>query len=862
MSMTENIESLFIEDSMKDSYLRYSMSVIVSRALPDVRDGLKPVHRRVLYGMHDLGVYPSKGYKKSARIVGDVIGKYHPHGDSAVYDTLVRMAQDFSLRYPMVDGQGNFGSVDGDSPAAMRYTEARMARYAEMMLEEIDKETVDYVNNYDETESEPSVLPAAFPNLIVNGSTGIAVGMATNMAPHNMTEVINATKAYIENPDIEPEELINHVSGPDFPTGGIIHGRAGIRSAYLTGRGRVTVRSRHHIEQMANGKERIVVTEIPYQVNKANLLEKIAGLVREKRVEGITDLRDESDRDGMRIVIELRRDVMHEVILNHLYKYTQLQDNFSIYNLALVRKQPTLLTLKDMIRHYVDHRHEIVVRKTEFERAKAAARAHILEGLRIAQANIDEVVKLIKASASQDEAKKKLQETFELSDIQADKVVAMRLGQLTQLDVDKIENEYQELMILIADLEDILANKPRRMAIIVERLDEVLEKFGDTRRTSIEEALDDIDIEDLIPNDPMVISLSNTGYIKRMPVDTYKAQGRGGVGVTGSKLKEEDFVKSLFVASNHSFLLVFTDLGRVHWMKVFHIPEVTRQSRGKAIVNMIDLQENENVSAIVPVSEFTEGHYIMMATKNGTINKMDVNLFSRPRKGGVNAITLDEGDTLVTALAADLNFNLMLATADGQSIVFEPSAFRAMGRGTRGVRGIRLGDDDHVISMLVLEGDKKVFTVTEHGYGKRSEIVEYRVTNRGGKGIRNIKISEKTGRAVNVSAVEESSDLIVTTKNGTIIRTPVADVSTYGRSSQGVRVIRLRESDAVMDVAILKEEYFGSEDELVEAAVEIVPTLDADGNVIEAEVVLVESDELAETTEPSDSTESADDSTE
>lgn len=832
--MTQQNEITFIEESMKDSYLRYSMSVIVSRALPDVRDGLKPVHRRVLYGMHDLGVYPAKGYKKSARIVGDVIGKYHPHGDSAVYDTLVRMAQDFSLRYPMVDGQGNFGSVDGDSPAAMRYTEARMARFAEMMLEEIEKETVDYQPNYDDTEHEPSVLPAAFPNLIVNGSTGIAVGMATNMAPHNLTEVIAATKAYIANPEIEPEELLNFVLGPDFPTGGIIYGRSGIRAAYLTGRGKVVVRSRHHIEQMSNGKERIVVTEIPYQVNKANLLEKIAGLVREKKVEGITDLRDESDRAGMRMVIELRKDVMADVILAHLYKYTQLQDTFSIYNLALVKKQPTVLTLKDMIRHYVDHRHEIVVRKTQFELSKAEARAHILEGLRIAQANIDEVVRVIRASSSQDDAKKQLEAAFELSEIQSAAIVAMRLGQLTQLDVNKIENEYQELMVKIADLKDILDNKDRRMQMITDRLDEVQAKFGDDRRTSIEDAIDDIDIEDLIPNDPMVISLSNTGFIKRVPIDTYKSQARGGVGVSGSTLKNEDFVKSLFVASNHSFLLVFTNLGRCHWMKVYHIPEASRQGRGKAIVNMVNLQEGESVSAIVPVAEFTEGQYIMMATRNGTINKMDVSLFSKPRKGGVNAITLDEGDELVTALAAGLEFNLMLASRSGQAIVFEPSSFRAMGRGTRGVRGIRLSEDDSVISMVVLETGKKVFTVTENGYGKRSEISEYRVTNRGGKGIRNIRISDKTGLAVNVSAVADTSDLIMTTKNGTIIRTPVESVSTYGRDSQGVRVIRLRDGDEVMDVALLSEEHIGSDDEgvsedqaveaTVEATVETTPS--------------------------------------
>lgn len=828
--MTQENQITFIEESMKESYLRYSMSVIVSRALPDVRDGLKPVHRRVLYGMHDLGVYPSKGYKKSARIVGDVIGKYHPHGDSAVYDTLVRMAQDFSLRYPMVDGQGNFGSVDGDSPAAMRYTEARMARFAEMMLEEIEKETVDYQPNYDDTENEPTVLPASFPNLLVNGSTGIAVGMATNMAPHNLTEVIEATKAYISNPEITGEDLLEFVKGPDFPTGGIIYGRSGIRSAYLTGRGRVVVRARHHIEQMANGKERLVFTEIPYQVNKANLLEKIAGLVRDKKVEGITDLRDESDRSGMRVVVELRKDVMTEVILNHLYKYTQLQDTFSIYNLALVKKQPTVLTLRDMIMHYVEHRHEIVVRKTQFELGKAEARAHILEGLRIAQANIDEVVKVIRGSSSQDEARKQLETRYELSEIQTAAIVAMRLGQLTQLDVNKIENEYQELMTKINDLKDILDNKDRRMKIITDRLDEIQTKFGDNRRTSIEDAIDDIDIEDLIPNDPMVISLSNTGYIKRVPIDTYKTQGRGGVGVSGGTLKEEDFVKSLFVANNHSYLLVFTNFGRCHWMKVYHIPEASRQSRGKAIVNMIQLQDGEKVSAIVPVPEFSQDKYIMIATRNGTINKMSSELFSRPRKGGVNALTLADGDELVTALLADEVYNLMLASRSGQAIVFEPSAFRSMGRGTRGVRGIRLAEGDDLISMLVLEEGKKVFTVTENGYGKRSDISEYRVTNRGGKGIRNIRISEKTGLAVNVSAVAESSHLIVTTKNGTIIRTPVEDVSTYGRDSQGVRVIRLRKGDAVMDVALLREEHFvDSDDDIVETSDEGITSLDAEG---------------------------------
>jgi len=807
MSENRNIPGInrksLIEEDMKDSYLRYSMSVIVSRALPDVRDGLKPVHRRVLFGMHDLGVYPGKPYKKSARIVGDVIGKYHPHGDSAVYDTLVRMAQPFSLRYPLVDGQGNFGSVDGDSAAAMRYTEARMSRFAEMMLEDLEKKTVDYAPNYDDSMEEPTVLPSALPNLMVNGSTGIAVGMATSMAPHNLREIANAIKAVVADPELDDEALLGYVSGPDFPTGAIICGRAGIRSAYLTGRGKVKVRARSHIETTSKGREKIIVTEIPYMVNKANLLEKTAQLIRDKKLEGISDLRDESDRNGMRVVIELKKDGVADVVLNNMYKYTQLQDTFSIYNLALVKKQPKLLTLRELINHYIEHRHEIIVRRTQFELDKAEARAHILEGLRIAQENIDEVVAIIRGSNDQSEARTKLEERFELSEKQSDAIVSMRLGQLTALDVDKIENEYQELLTKIADYKDILERKERRMAILVESLEAVTAKYGDERRTSIEEDAADFDIEDLIPEEEQVITLSNTGYIKRVPINTFKAQSRGGRGVSGASLKEEDFVRNMFVASTHSYLLIFTNQGRMHWTKVYRIPEGTRTGRGKAIVNLIELGEGEVVSAVVPVREFNPDHHLMFATRNGTVNKMSLELFSRPRRNGINAIALEEGDSLVSVSLSTDDSNVLIASQKGQAIVFPPSSFRSMGRGTRGVRGIRLGDGDVVIGLTLLEENTKVLTVTENGYCKRSEPEEYRITNRGGKGIRNVRITDKTGEAVSVASVPCDYDLIVTTRNGVVIRFAVEHVRVIGRDSQGVRAINLRDGDSVTDATIL-----------------------------------------------------------
>ncbi len=797
-----NTRSL-IEKDMQDSYLRYSMSVIVSRALPDVRDGLKPVHRRVLFGMHDLGVYPGKPYKKSARIVGDVIGKYHPHGDYAVYETLVRMAQDFSLRYTLVDGQGNFGSVDGDSAAAMRYTEARMARFAELMLEDLEKDTVDYGPNYDDSLQEPLVMPSAFPNLLVNGSTGIAVGMATSMAPHNLREVVAAIKAVIANPDVTGEELLGYVTGPDFPTGGIICGRAGIREAYLTGRGRVKVRSRMETEVDARGRTRFIVSEIPYMVNKRNLLEKMAELVRDKKLEGISDLRDESDRNGMRIVIELKRDAVAEVVQNNLFKYTQLQDTFSIYNLALVKRQPTVLTLKELCSHYIDHRHEIVVRRTEHDLKKARDRAHILEGLRIAQQNIDEVVRIIRSSPDTDTAKQSLQEKFGLSEIQSQAIVDMRLRALTGLEIDKIENEYQQLLVVIADFESILASRERRMAIIVQRLEEIADKYGDDRRTSIEDAADDFEYEDLIPEEEQVITLSRAGYIRRVPIDTFKAQGRGGKGVQGAGLKDEDYIERIFTASTHSYLLIFTNTGRMHWTKVYRLPEGARTGKGRPIVNVIEIGGDERVSAIVPVRKFAEGFSLVMCTRHGTINKMDLSLFSRPRRAGINAITLEEGDELVSVLLAQEENNLMIATRQGQAITFPPSAFRSMGRGTRGVRGIRLEEGDVVISMVDLEKDTRVMTITENGFAKRTDPEEYRVTGRGGKGVRNVQITDKTGPAVFVDAVMDDYDVIISTREGQVIRIAVESIRITGRDAQGVKAINLRDGDVVRDAVAL-----------------------------------------------------------
>jgi len=794
-----------IERDMQDSYLRYSMSVIVARALPDVRDGLKPVHRRVLFGMHDLGVYPGKPYKKSARIVGDVIGKYHPHGDVAVYETMVRMAQEFSLRYPLVDGQGNFGSVDGDSAAAMRYTEARMSRMGELMLEDLEKDTVDYNPNYDDSLQEPAVMPSAIPNLLVNGSSGIAVGMATNMPPHNLREIAAAIKAVIANPDIPVEDLLQYVSGPDFPTGAIICGRSGIRDAFLTGRGRVLVRARIEAEQDARDRTRLIVTEIPYMVNKSTLLEKIADLVRDKRLEGISDLRDESDRHGMRIVIELKKDAVAEVVKNNLYKFSQLQDTFGVNNMVIVNRRPVMANLKDLIVHYIAHRHEIVERRTQHDLKKAKDRAHILEGLRIALQNIDEVVRIIRSSNDTETAKATLQEKFGLSEIQSTAIVDMRLRSLTGLEMDKIEKEYKELMLVIADYEDILARKERRMAIVQTRLDEIVAKYGDERRTTIEDSADDLEIEDLIPDEEQVITLSKEGYIRRVSIDTFKTQGRGGKGVQGASLKDDDHVDTIFTASTHSTLLIFTNLGRMHWTKVYKLPEGARTGKGRPIINFLELTEGEKVSAIVPVRKFAEGFSLMMVTRHGVINKMDLALFSRPRRAGVNAITLNEADELVSVLLAADNStsNVMIATRQGQAISFPPASFRSMGRGTRGVRGIRLENGDTVIGMILPEANQLVLTITEKGFAKRTAPEEYRVTNRGGKGVRNVQITEKTGQAVFVAAVLEDYDLIITSQQGQVIRIPVDTVRVTGRDAQGVMAIRLYEGDSVMDAVAL-----------------------------------------------------------
>ena len=840
-----------IEQDMQDCYLRYSMSVIVARALPDARDGFKPVHRRVMYSMHKLGVLPNKQTVKCARIVGDVIGKYHPHGDSAVYETLVRMAQDFSLRYPLVFGQGNFGSIDGDGAAAMRYTEAKMNNLGALMLEDLEKDTVDMGPNYDESLEEPLVLPSALPNMLVNGTTGIAVGMATSMAPHNLREIASAIHAVAENPEISGEDLLQYVSGPDFPTGALICGRAGIRDAYLTGHGRVRVRARTDIETDSKGKPRIIVTEIPYMVNKAELCKKIADLVRDKRVDGITDIRDESSREGMRIVIELRRDAVGEVVLNNLYKNTQLQTTFSIYNLALVNNLPKLLTLKELIQVYIDHRLDVITRATQFDLKKAEARLHIIEGLRIATQNIDEVVQIIKSSKTTEIAKQNLQDRFNLDDIQSQAIVDMRLSQLTGLNLEKLEAEYNELIATVADLKDILEKRERRIAILLERLDAIVAKFGDERRTSIEDSVDDLDYEDLIAEEEQVITLSKEGYIKRLPIDTFKAQNRGGKGIIGATLKDEDNVDQIFTASTHSYLLVFTNKGRAYWTKVYRLPEGTRNGKGRPIINFVGLTEGEKVQAIVPVRKFGGFFCLVFATKKGIINKMDLTLFSRPRKAGVNAIRLDEDDELVKVqlvgmteeeYKASLNASdaddaveqaaepveeqsaeiaegedgaddvegrpipkdlLMLATRNGQALTFPITCFRPMGRGTHGVRGIKLADGDEVISLLWLKAGNKVLTITENGFGKRSEPGTYRITRRGGKGVINLKVTDKIGPAVFVESVADDYDLIITSREGQVIRIKAADIRLTGRNAQGVKAISLREGDVVQDATAL-----------------------------------------------------------
>jgi len=814
---------------MKSSYIDYSMSVIVSRALPDVRDGLKPVHRRVLYGMHDMGVTSSKAYKKSARIVGDVLGKYHPHGDSSVYDTMVRMAQDWSLRYTLVDGQGNFGSVDGDSPAAMRYTEVRMRKIAEEMLSDIDKDTVDWQLNFDDSLKEPTVLPTRIPGLLVNGASGIAVGMATNMPPHNLTESINAINAYIDNDTIEIDELMQHISAPDFPTGGTIYGYEGVRDAFHTGRGRIVLRGKATIEEV-RGRECIIVTEIPYQVNKAEMIKKTAELVNDKKIEGISDIRDESDRKGMRVVYILKRDAVPNVVLNKLYKYTQLQSSFSVNNIALVNGRPEMLNLKDMVKHFVEHRHDVVVRRTEYELRQAEKRAHVLEGLLIAIDNLDAVIKLIRASATVDEAKSGLMTEFKLSDVQAKAILEMRLQKLTGLERDKIKSEYEELMKTIEYLKSILGDKVLRMEIIKDELLEIKEKYGDDRRTDIEFAGGDVSIEDMIPDSEVVITISHAGYIKRTPLTEYKKQNRGGVGTKAASTRDKDFIEHVYVATNHQYMLFFTELGRCFWMRVYEIPEGSRQSKGRAIQNLINLPQDDKVLAFINVlnlkdEEYINSHHIVMCTKKGVIKKTSLEAYSRPRVNGINAITIREGDTLLEAKLTNGEQDIMLAVRSGKAIRFPEAKVRTMGRSASGVRAITVDhDNDEVVGMIVVkEGDGfDVMVVSEAGYGKRSSLEDYRITNRGGKGVKTITVTEKTGELVSLKAVTDEDDLMIITKKGTMIRMGVDTLRVMGRATQGVRLINLRSGDEIASIA------------KVPASEEEEEVLDAEGNVIVA----------------------------
>ena len=814
----EKLIPINIEDEMKSAYIDYSMSVIVSRALPDVRDGLKPVHRRVLYGMHELGVKSNSAHKKSARIVGEVLGKYHPHGDTSVYDTMVRMAQEWSLRYMLVDGQGNFGSIDGDSPAAMRYTEARMRKISEDMLADIDKETVDHKLNFDDTLQEPTVLPTRIPGLLVNGASGIAVGMATNMPPHNLSEVVDGINAYIDNNAIEIDELITHVKAPDFPTGGIIYGYDGVREAFKTGRGRVVIRAKANIEEV-NGRECIIVSEIPYQVNKADMIKKTADLVNDKKLEGISTIRDESDRSGMRIVYVLKRDAIPNIVLNKLFKYTALQSSFSVNNIALVNGRPEMLNLKDMIHHFVEHRHEVVVRRTTYELRKAEERAHILEGLIIASDNIDEVIAIIRGSSNPDEARQKLIKRFELSEIQAKAIVEMRLRQLTGLEQDKLRSEFEELMKTIEDLKDILDKKDRRMQIIKDELVVVKEKYGDERRSTIEYAGGDLSIEDMIPNEQVVITISHAGYIKRTSLTEYRTQNRGGVGQKASTTRNEDFLEHLFVGTNHQYMLFFTQKGKCFWMRVYEIPEGSKTSKGRAIQNLINIEQDDKVKAFICTQnlkdeEYINAHYVIMATKKGQVKKTSLEQYSRPRTNGINAITIKEGDELLEAKLTTGESQVMLALKSGKAIRFEEAKTRPMGRGASGVRGITLAHDtDEVIGMISVDDmESNILVVSENGYGKRSSLEDYRITNRGGKGVKTISITDKTGSLVSIKNVTDEDDLMIINKSGIAIRMAVEDLRVMGRATQGVKLINLKGSDSIAAVAkVMKEDEDDSE---------------------------------------------------
>ena len=814
MSDGEKLIPINIEEAMKSAYIDYSMSVIVSRALPDVRDGLKPVHRRVLFGMSELGLRSNSKYKKSAFIVGEVLGKYHPHGDSSVYDTMVRMAQEWSLRYMLVDGQGNFGSIDGDSPAAMRYTEARLKKISEEMVEDLDKDTVDFQLNYDDSINEPTVLPTKIPSLLVNGASGIAVGMATNMPPHNLSEVIDGTVAYIDNNDIEIDELIKFIKAPDFPTGGVIYGYEGVKEAFQTGRGRVVMRGKATFEEV-NGRECIIVTEIPYQVNKADMIQKTAQLVNDKKIEGISNIRDESDRKGMRIVYILKRDAIPNIVLNKLYKYTQLQSSFSVNNIALVNGRPMLLNLKEMIKYFVDHRHDVVVRRTKYDLRKAEERDHILDGLIIASDNIDKVIEIIKSSSNADNARENLIKEFSLSEVQAKAIVEMRLRQLTGLEQDKLRNEHAELLELIKDLKDILDNKERRMSIIKEELIEIKEKHGDERRSVIEFAGGELSIEDMIPDEKVVITISHAGYIKRTPLAEYKTQNRGGVGQKGSTTRSEDFLEYLFVGTNHQYMLFFTQKGKCFWMRVYEIPEGSKLSKGRAIQNLINIEPDDKVKAFICTQDlkddsYINSHYVIMCTKKGQVKKTSLEQYSRPRSNGINAITIKDDDELLEAKLTTGNSQVLIAVKSGKCIRFEEGKTRPMGRNASGVRGIRLKDSsDEVIGMIsVNDMDSDILVVSENGYGKRSSLEDYRITNRGGKGVKTISITDKTGNLVSIKNVSDGDDLMIINKSGIAIRMEVSDLRVMGRATQGVKLINIKDNDSIAAVAkvVLEED--------------------------------------------------------
>ncbi|WP_367753913.1 DNA gyrase subunit A [Flavobacterium sp. WC2421] len=840
MSEGEKLIPINIEDEMKTAYIDYSMSVIVSRALPDVRDGLKPVHRRVLFGMHDLGVNSRSAHKKSARIVGEVLGKYHPHGDTSVYDAMVRMAQEWSMRYLLIDGQGNFGSVDGDSPAAMRYTEARMRKISEEILADIDKETVDFKLNFDDTLQEPTVMPTRVPTLLINGATGIAVGMATNMPPHNLTEVINGTLAYMDNNDIEVDELMNHIKAPDFPTGGIIYGYEGVREAFKTGRGRVVMRAKVGFEEV-DGRESIIVTEIPYQVNKADMIKRTADLVNEKKIEGIANIRDESDRNGMRIVYILKRDATPNVVLNTLYKYTQLQSSFSVNNIAIVKGRPQMLNLKDLIHYFVEHRHDVVTRRTQFELKKAEARAHILEGLIIASDNIDEVIALIRGSKNTEEAREKLIERFKLSDIQARAIVEMRLRQLTGLEQDKLRAEYDELMKLIEHLKALLADVNLRTALIKEELEEIRDKYGDERRSQIEYSGGDVSIEDLIADENVVITISHAGYIKRTNLTEYKTQNRGGVGQKSAGTRDQDFLEHMFVATNHQYMMFFTQKGKCFWMRVYEIPEGSKTAKGRAIQNLVNIESDDKVKAFICTQDlkdqdYIKSHNLVMVTKKGQVKKTSLEKYSKPRINGVAAITIKEGDELLEAKLTNGESQIILAVKSGKLVRFEETKTRPMGRTASGVRGISLKDDnDEVIGMITVDkdavNDSQVLVVTENGYGKRTKLVDedgedvYRITNRGGKGVKTLNITEKTGSLISINAVTDADDLMIINKSGLTIRMAVEDLRVMGRATQGVKLINLKGKDSIAAVTkVMKDD----EEEVV---------VDEDGNVIEVETI-------------------------